>query len=561
MRSFSFHAKTIGKERYLTYIMGEGMELDEDTLDYMEEEASPELVRVIFEQDEDYDYLTYDISGKTSLEKFTSGVVTKEIVLKILRNIALGLISCKEQALHLAYILLHKDFMYIDQDTLKLEFICLPVEGEAAVSVEFKGFIRQLIANFKYDINGDLNYVGTLLAFINGDNFNLRNLIGLTEALMEDEGIEFDEQESISTEDGEIVNSVVPEPEEKDISSFMDGLGGGEGEALPEIGDDEEVEMEDAAEAAEEAAEEAEEAVEEAEEAAEEVAEEAEEVAEEAAEETAEAAEEVAEEAAEAAEEVAEETAEAAEEVAEAAEEAAEEAAPEEPAEPSLEELAEKAKRLAEEAKKATRGANRTGGKNIKVSRAALIQNAAAQEAEIVQETGDHTNTDLLRSDMLDEMKEDKEIKESSRSSKNKKEKKNVVTEDIKDVKPAQESEEKEDSAKPEVVITSGKGETATLKVNPYLIRETTEERTMITKSIFKMGKANRGVDYTISGNGAISRQHAIITKKDDGYYIKDNKSTNHTYVNGQELSEGEEVLLTNNSRIRLGDEEFLFKY
>jgi len=75
------------------------------------------------------------------------------------------------------------------------------------------------------------------------------------------------------------------------------------------------------------------------------------------------------------------------------------------------------------------------------------------------------------------------------------------------------------------------------------------------------MGKANRGVDYTISGNGAISRQHAIITKKDDGYYIKDNKSTNHTYVNGQELSEGEEVLLTNNSRIRLGDEEFLFKY
>ena len=29
MRSFSFHAKTIGKERYLTYIMGEGMSIGE----------------------------------------------------------------------------------------------------------------------------------------------------------------------------------------------------------------------------------------------------------------------------------------------------------------------------------------------------------------------------------------------------------------------------------------------------------------------------------------------------------------------------------------------------
>ena len=159
MRSFSFHAKTIGKERYLTYIMGEGMELDEDTLDFMEDEMPEDLVRVIFEQDEDYDYLTYDISGKVSLQKYTSGVMNKETVLKILRNVALGMINCKEQALHLAYILLHKDFIYVDQDTMKMQFICLPVEGEASVSTEFKSFVRQLIANFKYDLDGDVSYV------------------------------------------------------------------------------------------------------------------------------------------------------------------------------------------------------------------------------------------------------------------------------------------------------------------------------------------------------------------------------------------------------------------
>ena len=195
MRRFSFHAKNIGSERYLTYIMGEGSELDEETLDYMEEQPVRELVGVIFEQDDDYDYLTYDISGKTSLERYTSGVMEKEIVLKVLRNIALGLISCKEQALHLSYILLHKNFMYIDRDSLEMQFICLPVESEASVATEFKAFIRQLIANFQYNINEDLSYVGTLLAFINGDSFNLRNLVGLTEALMEDDGIDFEEAE------------------------------------------------------------------------------------------------------------------------------------------------------------------------------------------------------------------------------------------------------------------------------------------------------------------------------------------------------------------------------
>ncbi|MBE5943982.1 MAG: FHA domain-containing protein [Lachnospiraceae bacterium] len=42
--------------------------------------------------------------------------------------------------------------------------------------------------------------------------------------------------------------------------------------------------------------------------------------------------------------------------------------------------------------------------------------------------------------------------------------------------------------------------------------------------------------------------------------YIKDNKSTNHTYVNGNMVEDGIEEILTHDSMIRLGDEEFLFK-
>lgn len=82
----------------------------------------------------------------------------------------------------------------------------------------------------------------------------------------------------------------------------------------------------------------------------------------------------------------------------------------------------------------------------------------------------------------------------------------------------------------------------------------------MLNKSIFKIGKASRGVDYTVSGNGAISRQHAIIVQKDGVCFIKDNKSTNHTYVNGKAIEDGVEEILTHDSMIKLGDEEFIFK-
>ena len=82
----------------------------------------------------------------------------------------------------------------------------------------------------------------------------------------------------------------------------------------------------------------------------------------------------------------------------------------------------------------------------------------------------------------------------------------------------------------------------------------------MLNKPTFKLGKASRGVDYTIDGNGAISRQHAIIIQKDGVCYIKDNKSTNHTYVNDRVIDEGVEEILTHDSTIRLGDEEFVFK-
>ena len=93
----------------------------------------------------------------------------------------------------------------------------------------------------------------------------------------------------------------------------------------------------------------------------------------------------------------------------------------------------------------------------------------------------------------------------------------------------------------------------------PHLVRKTTGEVINITKSEFVLGKSKTKADYTIENNNAISREHCTIIQHDGVNYIKDNNSTNHTYVNGVELQPGKEVLLKHKTDIRMGDEEFVF--
>jgi len=93
----------------------------------------------------------------------------------------------------------------------------------------------------------------------------------------------------------------------------------------------------------------------------------------------------------------------------------------------------------------------------------------------------------------------------------------------------------------------------------PHFVRKSTGEIINITKPEFIIGKSKTKADYAIENNSAISREHCIIIQHDGVNYIKDNNSTNHTYVNGVELQPGKEVLLKHKTEVRLGDEEFTF--
>ena len=90
--------------------------------------------------------------------------------------------------------------------------------------------------------------------------------------------------------------------------------------------------------------------------------------------------------------------------------------------------------------------------------------------------------------------------------------------------------------------------------VKPFIVRK------RINRNLFKLGKDAAYVDYCIKDNPAVSRNHADIVRKADGFYLVDKGSLNHTFVNGKKLADGEYRKLENGCLMQLADEVFEFR-
>lgn len=90
------------------------------------------------------------------------------------------------------------------------------------------------------------------------------------------------------------------------------------------------------------------------------------------------------------------------------------------------------------------------------------------------------------------------------------------------------------------------------------LVRKKTQEQFCVGagESVIGSGSAAACV---ISGNKAISRQHAVLRIEEDRISITDNHSSNGTWVDGKKLVTGNTVFIGNRAVIKLADEEFIF--
>lgn len=582
MRKVNFKVRNIGSEKYLSYVLDDETDLDEELLDYLDDNKIAELIDIIYEEDDENDYLTYNITDRTTVGALLSGTVHAEMMLGIIRGVASGIMNMRDLGIPVSYVILNKDFTYVNPVTFDVKMICIPVGSDVAANAEFKAFVKDLILNATYADDEDCNYVAKLINMLNVEKFTIRGFVSQITELMEAAGLQVEEEFMDVGDSGvEVSQGVdIPQgdtslddlPECKDISfddDDDDGLEMYEEEpteentifkdldlnadvdsALNSVNMDlfdesnlEELTLDEDAELEETAHDEAEPETEEAE--AEDIKP-ATEIPIETPEET-EESEGMTEmltgaDLADIGEEKPhafniKEIAHTAEGVTEISAESKMEEKPVLIDTQDLDNLIEKPPVM----------------KNIRINRAKIIQKASVEMED--DEVIDNPTEQIRGAGDVDEADA-------------------VEPETLTTPVPVEEKEEPETGATGTTVELTGgmsvvqdqtpeeekKPAPGVPKAMPYIIRVNTKERVMVNKAVFKLGKANRGVDFTIDGNGAISRVHAIIYQRDDGCYLKDNKATNATLVDGVKLEEGQEVKLKNDATITIGGEDFIFK-
>lgn len=582
MRKVNFKVRNIGSEKYLSYVLDDETDLDEELLDYLDDNKIAEFIDIIYEEDDENDYLTYNITDRTTVGALLSGTVHAEMMLGIIRGVASGIMNMRDLGIPVSYVILNKDFTYVNPVTFDVKMICIPVGSDVAANAEFKAFVKDLILNATYADDEDCNYVAKLINMLNVEKFTIRGFVSQITELMEAAGLQVEEEFMDVGDFGvEVSQGVdIPQgdtslddlPEFKDISfddDDDDGLEMYEEEpteentifkdldlnadvdsALNSVNMDlfdesnlEELTLDEDAELEETAHDEAEPETEEAE--AEDIK-----LATEIPIETPEETEEsegmtemlTGADLADIGEEKPhafniKEIAHTAEGVTEISAESKMEEKPVLIDTQDLDNLIEKPPVM----------------KNIRINRAKIIQKASVEMED--DEVIDNPTEQIRGAGDVDEADA-------------------VEPETLTTPVPVEEKEEPETGATGTTVELTGgmsvvqdqtpeeekKPAPGVPKAMPYIIRVNTKERVMVNKAVFKLGKANRGVDFTIDGNGAISRVHAIIYQRDDGCYLKDNKATNATLVDGVKLEEGQEVKLKNDATITIGGEDFIFK-
>lgn len=562
MRKVNFKVRNIGSEKYLSYVLDDDCDFDEELLDYLEDNKIGELIDIIYEEDDENDYFTYNITDRVTVDTLFKDKVNAEKLLGVIRGIATSIVNLRDLGIPISYIILHRGFTYVNPVTYDVKLICLPVESGASMNAEFRHFAKNLIVNAQYDTTEDCNYIAKVLNLLNVEKFTIRAFAGELTELMESAGM--DVEEAYVDLDGGIevsqsANAVVDEgngiddlPEFKDVAfdeEDDDGLDMYEEEPTEAntIFKDLDLDAEEPYDGETETLT-----------SGESVAAGVGSVNMDAFDDS--ALEELKID--DTLEEYPDDEVASEEEAAAEPELDLEDIIPEiKPVkiQPKVEEIAHTAEGVTEvapvaetEDKPVLIDTTEIDAlidhppvmKSIKINRAKIIQRAVNElEDDKIENPTENIIASGLDADAEPETNMDPAtIPEAGNDDETGS---TVELTAGMNVVPDTEEDNKASNAP---------------KAMPYIVRVNTGERVMINKAVFKIGKANRGVDFTISGNGAVSRVHAIIYQREDGCYLKDNKTTNSTYVNGQKLAENQEVLLKNDSEIVLGDEDFIFK-
>ncbi len=181
MKSIKFTQIKAGDCQYLKTKLRPNDSIDNQVVDIVFENSDLHILPIT--TCTEYDGIVEVLLGNyISLDKILKNNIEEEVLLTIFFNLIKELSGLTRKGVKLKYIILNKRYLYVNPDDLTIRFICIPVEN-VEHDVDFRIFLKGLLAGARYSESDNLEYVGRLLNCLNSEEYSNTKFVELIREL------------------------------------------------------------------------------------------------------------------------------------------------------------------------------------------------------------------------------------------------------------------------------------------------------------------------------------------------------------------------------------------
>lgn len=156
-----------GVNSYLVYTINPEDDLDSMSFGMLTNNRIKGYAQVLYTQINEVGYLKYNVSSFVSLREFISSKSNKKMIIGVFKGIVSAIQIAEEYMIDPKHIMLDMDYIYVDPSTYHIYVICVPINNKELNNLSYGTFFKDIIINTKFDQTENCNYVGQILNYVN----------------------------------------------------------------------------------------------------------------------------------------------------------------------------------------------------------------------------------------------------------------------------------------------------------------------------------------------------------------------------------------------------------
>lgn len=167
--NYNFEYETQGTTNFLVYKKKESDVLDSVTVGMISNNKIEGILPFVYQQIDNDSYFKYNISSLNTLTEYFQGMVSKKRFIKVMSSLVNAFTQADEYMIEFSAVVLEQDYIFVNPKTAEVEMIVLPYKREQTGTMV--DFLRMLLFSVRYDETEDRSYIATIMSFLNSNQF------------------------------------------------------------------------------------------------------------------------------------------------------------------------------------------------------------------------------------------------------------------------------------------------------------------------------------------------------------------------------------------------------